>query len=43
MGRCCSLYDKFDDHRYCDIGDMFLIRHVTSRGHMFNDLCKFMG
>ena len=40
----CHDPDKFCDYYHCDSGDvMFLICHVTSRKHMFKELCGFMG
>ena len=35
--------DKSFDHKHCESGDMFLICQVTSREHMFKELCEFMG
>ena len=35
---------KFRDHRYCDSGHiMILICYVTSRNHVFKELCVFIG
>ena len=40
----CPYPDKFGHQTHCDSGDlMFLICHLTSRYHMFNELREFMG
>ena len=36
----CHHSDKSCDHKHCFSGDIFLICRVTSREHMFKELCE---
>ena len=39
----CNYTDKSCNHKHCNGGDIiFLICHVTPRGHKFKGLCEFM-